>query len=338
MKPIFSVVVPIYNKEKYLKKCIESVLNQTYDNYELVLVNDGSSDNCPKMCDDYAKKHKNIKVVHKKNGGLVSARNAGLEVATGEYIFNLDADDWLKEDSLEIVYNKAIKEHHPDMIISNMTKVFEDRIEEIPCLVDEGYFDKEKLEKEIYPYMMYDKRKHFYTGLVFPSSGGKIIKANLLKKHFCKNEKIRMGEDNAYLFECVYYANDAYFINDHLYQYLQIDTFMSKSYDSTRFDNNRLLIDYIYENLGGKEDYLDFQLNAFKTYWLIMAIFHDAKCKRPLFKSYKHIKSKIKETSALKGIEIGKLPFFAKVFVILSRMHLYFTVILLSRFISKFRK
>ena len=81
-----SIVVPIYNVEKYLEQCIDSIINQTLKDIEIILVDDGSPDNCPKMCDNYAKKDSRIKVVHKKNGGLSSARNAGIEVATGDYI------------------------------------------------------------------------------------------------------------------------------------------------------------------------------------------------------------------------------------------------------------
>ena len=84
MDSLISVIVPIYNVEKYLQRCLDSIINQTYKNLEIILVDDGSSDNCPQMCDDYAKKDSRIKVVHKENGGLSDARNVGMEVATGE--------------------------------------------------------------------------------------------------------------------------------------------------------------------------------------------------------------------------------------------------------------
>ena len=92
---LISIIVPIYNVEKYLKKCIESILHQTYENFELILVDDGSPDSCGKICDDYAKNDHRIKVIHKKNGGLSDARNAGIEVAKGEYIGFVDSDDYI---------------------------------------------------------------------------------------------------------------------------------------------------------------------------------------------------------------------------------------------------
>lgn len=93
MNPLISVIVPIYNVEKYLARCVDSIVNQTYKNLEIILVDDGSPDRCSQMCDDYAEKDRRIKVVHKKNGGLSDARNAGMAVATGEYISFIDSDD-----------------------------------------------------------------------------------------------------------------------------------------------------------------------------------------------------------------------------------------------------
>lgn len=96
-----SVIIPVYKVEKYLKRCIESVVNQSYKNIEIILVNDGSPDKCDEICDAYARIDSRIKVIHKENGGLSSARNAGLDIVSGEYIMFVDSDDWIEEDSLE---------------------------------------------------------------------------------------------------------------------------------------------------------------------------------------------------------------------------------------------
>ena len=98
--PLISVIVPVYKVEKYLDRCVESIVNQTYTNLEIILVDDGSPDNCPKMCDDWAKKDSRIKVIHKENGGLSSARNAGLDFMTGEYLFFVDSDDFITNDAI----------------------------------------------------------------------------------------------------------------------------------------------------------------------------------------------------------------------------------------------
>lgn len=114
MEEIISVIIPVYKTEKYLDKCVESVINQTYKNLEIILVDDGSPDNCPKVCDDWASRDNRIKVIHKKNGGLSSARNAGIEFATGNYLMFTDSDDSLETDMIEFLYN-LVKQDDSDI-------------------------------------------------------------------------------------------------------------------------------------------------------------------------------------------------------------------------------
>lgn len=103
LNKLVSVIVPIYNVEKYIHKCVDSILGQTYRNLEIILVDDGSPDGCPKICDEYSELDSRIKVIHKPNGGLSDARNAGLDMATGEYVTFIDSDDWYAEDAIEIL-------------------------------------------------------------------------------------------------------------------------------------------------------------------------------------------------------------------------------------------
>lgn len=110
MQKKISIIVPIYCVEQYLNKCIESIINQTYKNIEIILVDDGSPDMCPKICDDFAQKDKRIKVIHKINGGLSSARNAGLDIAMGEYVAFVDSDDWINENYIECLYELCERE------------------------------------------------------------------------------------------------------------------------------------------------------------------------------------------------------------------------------------
>ena len=111
-----SVIVPIYNVEKYLRRCVDSILNQTYKNLEVILVDDGSPDACPAICDEYAKKDSRIKVIHKQNGGLPDARNAGMAVATGDYYAFVDSDDYIDTSMYEKLLNK-IKEGDSDVCL-----------------------------------------------------------------------------------------------------------------------------------------------------------------------------------------------------------------------------
>lgn len=107
---LISVIVPIYKVEQYLNQCISSIVNQTYKNLEIILVDDGSPDQCPQMCDEWAERDSRIKVIHKANGGLSDARNAGLEVCSGEYLAFIDSDDWIEPDYVEKMLDAAVTE------------------------------------------------------------------------------------------------------------------------------------------------------------------------------------------------------------------------------------
>lgn len=121
---LVSIIVPCYKVEQYLPNCIESILHQTYNNWELILVDDGSPDNCGQICDDYAKKNGRIKVVHKQNGGLSSARNAGMQVMTGDYVTFVDSDDFLHKDALHILVEYALK-YEAQIVQCNFTRGYE---------------------------------------------------------------------------------------------------------------------------------------------------------------------------------------------------------------------
>lgn len=109
--PKLSIIVPVYKVESFIEKCITSLQNQTYPNLEIILVDDGSPDNCPAICERYAESDSRIKVIHKQNGGLCSARNAGLDVATGEYVTFVDSDDWIEDESYKELMRYCIDTH-----------------------------------------------------------------------------------------------------------------------------------------------------------------------------------------------------------------------------------
>lgn len=113
---LISVVLPIYNVEKYLNRCVESIVNQTYSNLEIIMVDDGSKDSCASLCDEWALKDRRIKVIHKENAGLGMARNTGIDNATGDYICFFDSDDYIELDALEILYEEVM-EHSPDLLL-----------------------------------------------------------------------------------------------------------------------------------------------------------------------------------------------------------------------------
>lgn len=124
MTSLISVIVPVYKVEKYVRKCIDSIICQTYSNLEIILVDDGSPDNCPKICDSYAEKDPRIKVIHKKNAGLGFARNSGLEICAGDFVMFVDSDDYLSLDCVEVLYERIVKDNS-DIVIGKYIEIFE---------------------------------------------------------------------------------------------------------------------------------------------------------------------------------------------------------------------
>ena len=122
--PKISIIIPVYNVEPYLRRCIDSVLEQTMQDYEIVVVNDGSTDNSGSICDQYANQYDQIRVIHKQNGGLSDARNTGIKAATGDYILFLDSDDYLDTDALEKLWTGVNK--NVDIIIGGYKKIYQD--------------------------------------------------------------------------------------------------------------------------------------------------------------------------------------------------------------------
>ena len=124
---MISIIIPIYNVSKYLSQCIDSVLFQSYTDLEIILVDDGSTDDCPKMCDNYREQDSRVRVIHKKNGGLSDARNVGIKIATGEWTFYLDSDDWLDKETIAKLYRFAI-DNDCDVVQGNMYYAYDDHL------------------------------------------------------------------------------------------------------------------------------------------------------------------------------------------------------------------
>lgn len=214
---LFSIIVPIYNVDKWLEKCLNSIIIQKCDCFEAILVDDGSTDRSSDICDLYSTKYKNIKTVHKKNGGLVSARNCGIKQATGKYIIYVDGDDWIKPNYLSEC--EKVINNHPDidLIIFDYECVYKNSVITITknTYSKVKFYDENKVKKDIYPNLMWNKIKW----KIEPSSSNKVFKKELLLEHYCKDESIDIGEDVAYVYEYIFNCKNAYFLNKTLYCY-----------------------------------------------------------------------------------------------------------------------
>lgn len=193
---LISVIVPIYKVEKYLRECINSVINQTYKNLEIILVDDGSPDSCPDICDEYANIDPRIKVIHRENGGLSAARNSGIDICTGEYIFFLDSDDILDKDAIAFLYKKTIETKvdiavccfyylYKDSYIPKCTNVIEAVVNGEQAFIDMLIMD--------------------YT---FPCAWGKLYKRQIFQN--LRYPENKLYEDTYIIGDVLFHANNVY--------------------------------------------------------------------------------------------------------------------------------
>ncbi|MBZ9687780.1 glycosyltransferase [Clostridium estertheticum] len=213
-----SVVVPIYKVEEYIDKCITSILCQTFRDIEIILVDDGSPDKCGQVAESYANQDLRIKVIHKENGGLSSARNVGLGVATGDYILFVDSDDWIDPTMIEKMYN-ASKKVAADLVICNYRRVYKDREEENCLHLENQSFNLNDIGLKEYFYSYYFPYVHGHevTNKLYKRE---IIIKNDLK--FEKNVEV-FSEDLLFNLYFLCHINVIFSLKDSLYNYLQRD-------------------------------------------------------------------------------------------------------------------
>lgn len=202
-----SIIIPIYNTEKYLEECLDSVVNQTYKNLEIILINDGSKDNSLEICKKYETIDNRIIVIDKKNSGVSNTRNVGIQASTGEFITFVDSDDWLELDAIETMVN-CINKHNVDVVRTNFA--INNEVGKIPKKL-EGKIDKEKINELLYYFLNAEMPAYMCLFLI----KREIIIENNLKL----NENLVMMEDTLFFVNLVQYVNSIYILNKKTYNY-----------------------------------------------------------------------------------------------------------------------
>lgn len=208
---LVSIVVPIYKVEKYLRQCIDSIIVQTYTNLEIILVDDGSPDRCPSICDEYAITDSRIKVVHKANGGLSDARNAGTAMVTGEYVVYIDSDDWIRRDYVEKLVKMAVGQC-AEMAICGSQNV---STRETPDEVASDYKVCVFTQKEALCNLLYQNKMD-------TSAWGRIVKSEIAKKHLFP--KGMLFEDLATIYKYMLECTKITYTSEPMYFYYQNPT------------------------------------------------------------------------------------------------------------------
>lgn len=222
---LVSVIVPIYKVENYIHKCIDSILRQSYKNLEIILVNDGSPDTCPQICDDYALKDSRIKVIHKENGGLSDARNAGLKIATGEWVSFVDSDDWVEPDFIATLLEVAQK-NSADISVCAYTKVYDDKPSQEMTI---GEQIKNMTSTEAMRDLLTYKK---YGGVM---TWNKLYKRSIFRDNSIEFPIGKIHEDNFTTYKTYYYANKIAYTDTPLVNYRQRDdSIMGQSFDTKR--------------------------------------------------------------------------------------------------------
>ena len=208
MRDKISVIIPVYKVERYLDKCIESVVNQTHKNLEIILVDDGSPDNSPAICDEWAKKDSRIKVIHKENGGVSSARNLGIDEATGEYVCFVDSDDWVEPDYAESLLFR-LKQDGTDCAVCNFYICGERK---------KGF---NKIDDAVINFKSFSGEKvTFFSSWIFNPTCNKMYKTKILKQNSIRfREDIHFGEDQIFFSEVLLVCHSASVVSKALYNY-----------------------------------------------------------------------------------------------------------------------
>lgn len=239
MRSLISIIVPIYNIDLYLCECIESLINQTYTGIEIILVDDGSTDNSGKICDEYVKRDSRIKVIHKKNEGLVRARKDGLSAATGKYIIYVDGDDWIETDFVECMLS-VVKENNADIVIGGRYDECGGSRSKHYQGVSEGYYDKKKLIKDIYPRMI--SKADFFEFGIYPTAWGKMYRKDQLEIfQNIVDDRLTFGEDVAFVYELLLNADSLFILDKCLYHYRQREQSMVRKIDNSNEEKRKFL-------------------------------------------------------------------------------------------------
>ena len=234
--PLISVIIPIYKVEKYLDFCMETIVNQTYTNLEIIMVDDESPDNCPVMCESWAKKDPRIKVIHKKNGGLGFARNSGLDIVTGKYVAFIDSDDYIDLTMIEKLYHSL---GDSDTVYCGLNRVFPDGNKKaVESLYDGQTFSGDEIVDNVLLRMLgnipeKDDNRYFYMSVWHALYSMDII--NKYNVRFPSERKF-MSEDISFHVDYLAHSQKVTCIGDCLYNYRVNYSSLSLKKDDTRFE------------------------------------------------------------------------------------------------------
>ena len=330
---LISIIVPVYNTEKYLRECINSLINQDYENIEIILVDDGSKDSSPNICDEYANKDKRIKVIHKENGGVSSARNAGIDASAGEWITFVDADDWVSNNYISSLYN--VTDDKTDLVIGRTIAVKNKKE------IFDGYRGKKteefskKRKDELYQSIFNDNIKINKYPHISTCSAKLIRKVLITNNNLHYNKELIIYEDALFNIKAIYYSNIIKLIDEKIYFYRYDGLSVTKSFDINTLSRYETVYKLFEKSLHNYDIDYEKYVNVFKiknlnTILSALSKTNDSKKNKIIM-----IKSICKNEvykSAIHEVNIGILPKRRILLVLLARIKLYRGIYYLYRF------
>ena len=338
-KPKVSVVVPVYNTEAYLKRCLDSLVKQTLQELEIIVVDDGSQNACALLCDELAATDARIRVIHKENGGLGFARNTGIEAATGEYIGFVDSDDFIEPTMYETLYTKAT-EYHADLVLSGISFVGGNTFSESNSVLPKSYFEKDTLFAK-------ENLNTLLLGVVgaLPhepddSRYGVSVCKNIFKTAVLKENDLRflsereiLSEDTLFMVDCIKTISCAVGVSGAYYCYCRNGASLSKAYNRHRFERSIVFLNALEQRIAdtvSREEYrlyLDRLTQGFGRVLCSQEIVHAHEENirySELRKRLKEICTKHEIATALKTYPWHKLPVKQAAFAFAMKYKLFF--------------
>lgn len=264
--PKISIIVPVYNVENYLRRCVDSILNQSFTDFEVILVDDGSTDGCTTICNEYTRIDSRVSVIHKKNGGVSKARNMGISLASGDYLAFVDSDDYIEDDFLEILYSKVLEDDY-DCVSSGFT-IVNSALEKTHGFIPDNYVKTFHSSKEQFDYIV---------GEVLRGKTGWEMCTRLFKKSIVHSHDIRIcetcndfGEDLAFVLTYLLYCKKVVSVQYSGYYYYQrINSMMNSSFGIVRLNEMNEVSKWYYSMLCNWND-LFFLKNYYIVHFFIM--------------------------------------------------------------------
>ena len=334
--PEISIIVPVYKVEKYLDHCVSSLRNQSVHDIEIILVDDGSPDNCPTLCDAYAQQDSRIKVIHKENGGVCSARNAGLDVASGEYIAFVDSDDYIDTCMYEKMLEKAVQDNC-DVVMCDCLKEFGDHSELYTHDIRSGFYDRQQLEQEYFPHLLMMENVEYPPTI----SNWLLLFRRELASSIRYLSGVRYSEDLLFGAELMYRASSFFYMKGETYYHYRMNPqSATHKFVPDKWNDYLRLYEGIQKAFGSCTDYdFSYQIDLCLLFFLYNTMGDILRTNQLNSKQKKEITLKILNTPAVcdmfRRVSVGRLLVSPKQKVITWMYHKQIGIRLLAMYYQK---